>query len=70
MTPTILQKGCCFIYRYADGAAIQPGVWTRVRIPLADMNAANRLIQRFTIKNTSSQTIQLWIDDINLVPAA
>ncbi len=56
--------------RYTDGAAIQPGVWTRVRIPLADMSAANRLIQRFTIKNTSSRTIQLWIDDINLVPAA
>lgn len=58
------------VYRYTDGVTIQPGVWSRVRIPLADMSAANRLIQRVTIKNTGSQAIQLWIDDINLVPVA
>ena len=53
---------------YTDGVTIQPGVWARVRIPLADMKAANRLIQRVAIKNNSSQTIQLWIDEIQLVP--
>jgi hypothetical protein len=57
------------VYRYADGLTIQPGVWLRVHIPLADMDAANRLIQRIAIKNSSSQAIQLWIDEIKLIPS-
>ena len=58
------------VCNYADGGTIQPGVWTRVRIPLTDMNAANRSIQRVAIKNYSSQAIQLSIDEIQLVPGS
>ncbi len=52
---------------FTDGITIQPGTWVRVRIPLADMNAANRLIQRVSLKNYSNQIIQFWIDEIRLI---
>ncbi len=56
--------------RYTDDQPIQPGAWTRVRIPLNHLDAAERSLQRVSIKNHSSQPSQFWIDEIRLVAAS
>ncbi len=52
--------------RYTGGVPIVPGVWTQVRIPLADLNASHRLIQRFSIGNYSDQPFTFYVDEIRL----
>jgi hypothetical protein len=56
--------------RYTEGQPITPGVWTRLRIPLKDLNAGNRLLQRVTIGNKSDQPFSFYVDDVRLVGAA
>jgi Glycoside Hydrolase Family 113 len=55
--------------RYTGGQPIQSGVWTRVRIPLKDLNASNSLLQRVSIGNASDQPFTFYVDDIRLVAA-
>lgn len=56
--------------RYTEGKAIEPGVWTKVRIPLSHLNALGRVLQRVSIKNYSDQPSSFWIDEIRLVGAS
>jgi hypothetical protein len=56
--------------RYTDGQPIEPGVWTRVRIPLSDLNASDRLLQSVCIRNLGSQPSSFWVDEIRLVAAS
>lgn len=37
--------------RYAGGKPIEPGTWARVRVPLTDLDGAERSLQRVSIKN-------------------
>ena len=55
--------------RYTDGQPIEPGVWRRVLIPLDDLNASHRLLQRVTISNSSDQPVTFYVDEIRLVAA-
>ena len=55
--------------RYTEGKPIAHGIWTRVRIPLKDLNASNRLLQRVTIGNRSDQPFTFYVDDVRLVGA-
>ena len=55
--------------RYTEGQPITPGIWTRVRIPLKDLNASNRLLQRVSIGNHSDQTLTFYVDEMRLVGA-
>jgi hypothetical protein len=55
--------------RYTEGQLITPGIWTRVRIPLKDLNASNRMIQRLSIGNDSDQPFTFYVDDVRLVGA-
>jgi hypothetical protein len=56
--------------RYIDKKPIEPGVWTRVRIPLSHMDASGRRLQRVSIKNFNSQPSSFWVDEIRLVGAS
>ena len=55
--------------RYTEGDPIATGIWTRVRIPLEDLKANNRLLQRVSLGNHSDQTITFYVDDMRLVGA-
>ena len=55
--------------RYTDLHPISLGEWTRVRIPLNDLNADNRLLQRISIGNNSDQPFTFYVDDVRLVGA-
>jgi hypothetical protein len=55
--------------RYTDGVPIAPGVWTRVRIPLRDLNASNRMLQRLSIGNNSDQPFTFYVDEVRFVGA-
>ncbi len=48
---------------------IELGTWKQVRVPLSDMNAAGRFLQRISIDNPDSQPSSFWVDDIRLVGA-
>ena len=56
--------------RYTDGKPIKSDVWTRVRIPLEHLDAAERQLQRISIKNHSSHPSSFWVDEVRLVAAA
>lgn len=56
--------------RYTDGKPIESDVWTRVRIPLEHLDAAERQLQRISIKNHSSHPSSFWVDEVRLVAAA
>lgn len=55
--------------RYTAGQRLQPGIWTRVRIPLADLNAGNRSLQRVSIQNQTGEISSFWVDEIRFLPA-
>ena len=55
--------------RYTQGQRIVPGIWTRVRIPLEDLNASNRLLQMVSISNHSDQSQTFYVDEMRLVGA-
>ena len=55
--------------RYTGGQPITHGVWTRVLIPLKDLEANNRRLQRLSIGNGSDQPYTFYVDDIRLVGA-
>lgn len=55
--------------RYTEGILITPGIWTQVHIPLKDLNANNRMLQRISIGNNSDQPFTFYVDDIRLVGA-
>jgi hypothetical protein len=55
--------------RYTEGQPITRGNWTRVRIPLKDLNASNRLLQRLSIGNNSDQPFTFYVDEVRLVRA-
>jgi len=55
--------------RYTGNQPITPGVWTRVRIPLKDLNASNRIIHRLSIGNNSDQSFTFYVDEVRLVGA-
>jgi hypothetical protein len=56
--------------RYTDRQPIEPGLWTRVRIPLSDLDASERLLQSVCIRNLGSQPSSFWVDEIRLVAAS
>lgn len=56
--------------RYTDEQPIEPEVWTRVRIPLSHLDASERLLQRVSIMNYSSQPAYFWIDEMRLLGGA
>ncbi len=56
--------------RYTDEQPIEPGVWTRVRIPLSHLDASGRPVQRVSIKNHNPQPYSFWVDEIRLVGAS
>ena len=56
--------------RYTQGQPILPGVWTRVRIPLKDLNASHRMLKRVSIGNSSDQPYTFYVDEIRLVPGS
>jgi len=55
--------------RYTDGEPVGPGVWMRVRIPLRDLNAGGRQLQRVSIKNYNDQPSSFGLDEMRLVGA-
>jgi hypothetical protein len=55
--------------RYTEGRPITHGVWTRVRIPLKDLNANDRMLQRISIGSGSDQPFTFYVDDMHLVRA-
>lgn len=55
--------------RYTGGQSVEPGVWTRVRIPLNHLDASGKLLQRVSIKNYSAEPSSFWVDEIRLVGA-
>jgi hypothetical protein len=56
--------------RYTGEQPLQPGVWTRVRLPLSHLEASGRPIQRVSVMNTTAQPASFWLDEIRLVGAA
>ena len=55
--------------RYTGGQAIQPGIWTQVRVPLADLEAVERQIQRVSIKNYAAEPFSFAVDEMKFVVA-
>ncbi len=53
--------------RYTESQPITQGIWTRVRIPLKDLNARNRMPRRLSIKNSSDQPFTFYVDEVRLV---
>jgi hypothetical protein len=51
------------------GQPITAGVWTRVRIPLKDLDASNRLLSRLSIGNGYDQPLTYYLDEVRLVGA-
>jgi hypothetical protein len=54
--------------RYMTGP-LDPQTWNRVRIPLSDLNASGRTLQRISFKNVTDQPQSFWIDEIRLIGA-
>jgi len=55
--------------RYIDQGIIEAGTWKRVRIPLSELNAAERSLSSIFIQNGGEQTTAFWVDEIRLVAA-
>ena len=55
--------------RHTDERTIEPGIWTRVRIPLSELDASNRQLQQISIINYNSQSSTFWVDEVQLVAA-
>ena len=55
---------------YVENGTIDPGVWKRVQIPLSHLDATGRSLTRVSIRNWTSQSSTLWLDEIRLVGAA
>jgi hypothetical protein len=53
--------------RYTDQQPIAPNRWTRVRIPLEDLNAAAGAILGICIRNNGPEESVFWLDDIRLI---
>jgi hypothetical protein len=56
--------------RYTEGQPITAGVWTRVRIPLKDLDASSRLLSRLSIGNGYDQPLTYYVDEVRLVAAS
>jgi hypothetical protein len=56
--------------RYTGGQPITAGAWTRVRIPLKDLDASNRLLSRLSIGNGFDQPLTYYLDEVRLVAAS
>jgi hypothetical protein len=56
--------------RYTDGQPITAGTWRRVRIPLKDLDASNRLLSRLSIGNGYDQPLTYYLDEVQLVAAS
>jgi Glycoside Hydrolase Family 113 len=56
--------------RYTGGQPITAGVWTRVLIPLKDLDASNRLLSRLSIGNGYDQPLTYYLDEVRLVAAS
>jgi len=56
--------------RYTGGQPITAGTWTRVRIPLKDLDASNRLLSRLSIGNGYDQPLTYYLDEVRLVAAS
>ena len=54
--------------RYMTGP-LNPLTWNRVRIPLSDLNAVGRTLQRISFKNVTNQPQSFWVDEIRLIGA-
>jgi len=56
--------------RYIEDGTIDVGVWKQVRIPLSDLNAADRSLTRVAIQDRSGNgTVEFWVDEMRLVAA-
>jgi hypothetical protein len=55
--------------RHTDERTIEPDIWTRVRIPLSDLDASKRQLQQISIINYNSQPTTFWVDEVHLVGA-
>jgi hypothetical protein len=53
--------------RYTGGHPITPGTWTHVLIPLKDLKAGKRLLDRLSIGNGSDTPFTYYVDDVSLV---
>jgi hypothetical protein len=54
--------------RHIAGGRVTPGIWQRVRIPVAELNPDDKSVTRVTIQNMGSgESAQFWLDDIRLV---
>lgn len=53
--------------RFTPTCSIPAGAWTRVLIPLVNIQAANRQIQRVSLKNYSAQQTQFSVDEMRLI---
>lgn len=57
--------------RYIEGGTIEAGTWKRVRIPLSDLDAAERSLTRIAIRNRNDEaSTAFWVDEMRLVGAA
>jgi len=56
--------------RYTGGQPISAGKWTRVLIPLKDLVANNRLLQRISIGNARDAYFIYYVDEVRLVAAS
>ena len=63
--PTLPVEDC----RYTGGQPVAPGMWTRVLIPLKDLQADHRLLSRLSIGNGWDQPNTFHVDDVRLVGA-
>lgn len=55
--------------RYTAGNVVEPHMWTRVLVPLSDLDAAGKWLSRMSIKNYQEQPAEFWIDEVHLVGA-
>ena len=56
--------------RYTGGQPISAMKWTRVLIPLKDLNADHRLLQRISIGNARDAYFIYYVDEVRLVAAS
>jgi hypothetical protein len=56
--------------RYIEEGTIGPGTWKQVRIPLRDLNAAERYLVQVSIQDRRGQaSTAFWVDEIQLAGA-
>jgi hypothetical protein len=56
---------------YMEGGEVRPSAWTRVTIPLLDLDATNALITKLNIMDNSGERVStFYVDDIALVASS